>query len=107
MANVFKNASIEIGVTDTLVYTCPAATSAVVFSSYLSNKDGTESVNITVKVYDDSGAVTRTLTGKDTPINVGATLTLDKIALEANDELRIVASKASAVDAFLSILEIT
>lgn len=107
MANAFKNASIEIGITDTTVYTCPALTSAVVFSSYLSNKIGTNSVNITVKVYDSSGTILRTITGLDTPINIGATLTLDKIALETGDEIRIIASEVSAVDAFLSILEIT
>lgn len=105
--NAFKNASIEVGLTDTLGYTCPAGKSAVVFESYVSNKDGTESVNITVKVYDSSGTILRTITGKDTPINVGGALLLGKISLEENDEIRVAASKASAVDAFFSILEIT
>jgi len=108
--NQFINASAEVGITDTTIYKCPSAvagTSAVVFSSYLANKDGTEIVNITVKVYDASGAILRTITGKDTPINVGATLVLDKISLEEDDEVRVAASKANSVDAFFSILLVT
>lgn len=107
MANAFKNASIEIGISDTLVYTCPAATSAVIFAGYISNKDGTESINITMKVWDASATTLRVISGKDTPINVGGALTIEKISLEEDDQIHIVSSKAAACDAFLSILEIT
>ena len=71
MPNLFKNASITVGTTDTDVYTCPAATSAVMFAGYISNKNGTKIINIGLKVYDDSGAFVKELLGINTPINIG------------------------------------
>mgnify|MGYP005993781533 FL=1 len=48
MANAFKNAGAAIGATRTDVYTCPASTEAVIHALYLSNVDGTDSVDATI-----------------------------------------------------------
>ena len=106
MANAFKNASAQILTTSTAIYTTPALTSAVVFSLYFSNVDGVNPVDITVEVYDDSGALTRTL-GLDLPIPVGSTLEFGKISLETGDILQAKSSSNVDVEAFANILEIT
>ena len=41
MANVFKNAGVAIGTSNTTLYTCPASTTTVVHAVYISNVDGT------------------------------------------------------------------
>ena len=40
MANVFKNAGVAIGNTNTTLYTCPVSTTTVVHAVYISNVDG-------------------------------------------------------------------
>jgi len=107
MANTFKNASVIIGITDTDIYTCPAATNAVIFGLIISNTEGIETVNVTIKVYDDSGSILRTISGKDTPIPVGAALDYGKVSLETGDVLRAISSKVNALEAWANILEIT
>ena len=104
MANAFKNSSAQILTTSTPIYTTPALTS--VFSLYFSNVDGVNPVDITVEVYDDSGAVTRTL-GKDLPIPVGSTLEFGKISLETGDIIQAKSSANVDVEAFANVLEIT
>lgn len=106
MPNAFKNASVEAGISMTTIYTCPANTSAVVFAGYISNKDGTEVINISMQVRDDSAASDNELL-KDIPINIGASLTIEKVSLEANDILKVSCDKAAAADMFISILEIS
>ena len=54
MANTFKNACLAIGASRTDVYTCPAATAAVIHSIYLSNIDGTNNATVTIELYDSS-----------------------------------------------------
>jgi len=107
MANTFKNASVAVGITRTTLYTCPALTTAVVFSLYLANVDGAAPVNAVVEVYDDSAAVHRKITGVDTPIPIGSSLEVGKIALEAGDILKVTADVAGDLEAFANILEIT
>jgi len=107
MANAFKNAGAAIGTSRTDVYTCPAATEAVIHAVYLSNVDGTSSVNATIEVYDNSGT-TYYHVGKTLPVPADSTLVLDKpINLQASDKLTITASAASDLECFISVLEIT
>jgi len=107
MANTFKNAAAAVGTSRTDVYTCPSATAAVIHSVYLSNIDGTNSVDATVEVYDNSGT-TYYHVGKTLPVPADSTLVLDKpINLEAADKLTVTASAASDLECFISVLEIT
>tara|TARA_R110002051_G_scaffold194581_2_gene262830 strand:- start:1300 stop:1623 length:324 start_codon:yes stop_codon:yes gene_type:complete len=107
MANSFKNAAAAIGTSRTDVYTCPAATTAVIHAVFLSNVDGAASVNATIEVYDNS-ATTYFHVGKTIPVPADSTLILDKpLNLEASDKVTITASAASDLEAFLSVLEIT
>jgi hypothetical protein len=107
MANAFKNAGAAIGASRTDVYTCPAATEAVIHALYLSNVDGAVSVDATIEVYDSSAA-TYYHVGKTIPVPADSTLVFDKpINLEVSDKLTITASGASDLECFASILEIT
>jgi hypothetical protein len=107
MANAFKNAGAAIGTSRTDVYTCPAATEAVIHAVYLSNVDGASSVTATIEVYDNS-ATTYYHVGKTLPVPADSTLVLDKpINLQASDKLTVTASVASDLECFISVLEIT
>lgn len=112
MPNAFKNASSAIGITDTDVYQCPAATTAVVFNLYISNVDGTVPINVDVKVYDDSAVAgspslpTKQI-GKTIPIPAGSTLDFGKISLEALDKIQVKAAAVNSIEVFANILEIT
>jgi hypothetical protein len=50
MANTFKNAATGSNTALTAMYTCPAATSAVVHAIYLSNVDGTNDATVNIAV---------------------------------------------------------
>ena len=107
MANAFKNAGAAIAATRTDVYTCPAATEAVVHALYLSNVDGSSSVDATIEVYDSS-VTTYYHVGKTLPVPADSTLVFDKpVNLEVGDKLTVTASAASDLECFLSVLEIT
>ena len=107
MANAFKNAGAAIGTSRTDVYTCPAATEAVVHAVYLSNVDGVNSVDATVEVYDSSATAYYHI-GKTLPVPADSTLVLDKpVNLQASDKLTVTASGASDLECFISVLEIT
>lgn len=107
MANSFKNSAAAIGASRTDVYTCPASTQAVIHAVYLSNIDGTSSVDATVEIYDSS-ATTYFHVGKTLPVPADSTLVLDKpINLEAADKLTVTASAASDLECVISVLEVT
>lgn len=103
MANTFKNASANIGTSSTDIYTCPANTSAVVFTLYFSNIDGVNPADVTIEVYDGA---TQTV-GLALPVPVGSTLEFGKIALEAGDVIRAKSTTAGDILGFCNVLEIT
>jgi hypothetical protein len=107
MANTFKNAAVAIGNTNTTVYTCPSATSAVVHAVYISNVDGTNDATVDVLVTDNSqGSNFHIMKTVDVPAD--SSLVIEKpINLEANDILICKASAAGDLEAFASVLEIT
>lgn len=107
MANSFKNSAAAIGTSRTDVYTCPASTQAVIHAVYLSNIDGTSSVDATVEIYDSS-ATTYFHVGKTLPVPADSTLVLDKpINLETADKLTVTAGAASDLECVISVLEVT
>ena len=59
MANTFKSAATGSTTAVTTLYTCPAATSAVVHAMYLSNVDGTNEATISISVSGSANFDTR------------------------------------------------
>ena len=105
MANSFKRAvSKDVGTSAVSVYTCPAATEAVMHAIYVGNTSGSA---ITVDVgVDVSGTVYNV--GTSLPISAGGTLVLDKpVNLNAADILKVTSSAAASADVFCSILEVS
>jgi len=107
MANTFKNAHGEAAASSTVVYTCPGATTAIIFAASFSNIDGTNEVAVTVETVDTSASTTKTVHSA-LPIPIKDTYALDsKIVLEATDTIKVSAGATGDIDYTLSILEIS
>ena len=108
MANAFKNAGATMSTTNrTTVYTCPGATTAILHAIYISNIDGTNSVDVTVEATIDGGS-TYVKIGNLLPVPARSTLVLDKpVNLEAQDILAVTAAVANDIEVFASVLEVT
>lgn len=106
MASAFKSLAIGVPATQTHLYTAPAATSSVVFSGTVSNKDTTLKAQYTFTLERKVGA-TYTSILTQIPIQFGQSLTLPKIVLQTGEELYITASTVSVLDIDVSILERT
>ena len=107
MANTFKNQGAALTTGGGVVYTAPGATTAIIHSCYVSNIDGTSSVDIDIKARATSGD-TYYYVAKAIPVPAGSTLVLDKpIDLEATGDVHMTASANSDAETVLGILEIT
>ncbi len=110
MANTFKSAlTANVGPTLGTIYTAPTVANAIttIIGLALSNK-GTTAVTVDVVIVR-SGVNYYLI--KSGVIPVGGTLTVSgadqKVVLMANDILQALASITAAVDATVSVLEIT
>ena len=107
MANTFKNqgAALTTGSSNTALG--HLALTSIVHSCYVSNIDGTSSVDVDIKARATSGD-TYYHVAKSVPVPAGSTLVLDKpIDLEATGDVHMTASVNSDAEAVLGILEIT
>ena len=107
MAETFQTVNVALGnTTDAVVYTCPAATTAIVIHCQVANVDGTNAADLNIDMNDGSvvAALVHTLAvPADSAVNpIGG-----KLVLEAADELRAWAGAASDLEMTLSLLEIT
>ena len=108
MANTFKSAATGSTTAVTTMYTCPAATSAVVHAMYLSNVDCTNDATVTVSVSGSANFSTRRYLLKTVDVPADSTVVIEKpINLGAADKLETQASANGDIDVFASILEIT
>jgi hypothetical protein len=107
MANTFKNAAKAVGNTNTTLYTCPAATTAVIHAVFISNVDGVNDASIDVIVTDSSeGSDFHIMKTVNVPAD--SSLVIEKpINLEATDILKVKASATGDLEAFASVLEMT
>lgn len=108
MAESFANATLAVTTSATALYTCPALTTANVYTIYLSNISGTSAdITCDIQLFDDSKSTAFTV-GNNIDVPFGTTLVFDKsITLEENDEIRVLASAASSCEAIASIVEST
>ena len=108
MANTFKNAATGSNTALTTIYTCPAATSAVVHAIYLSNVDGTNDATVNIAVSGSAYFDHRSYLLKTVNVPADTTIVIEKpINLGAGDKLETQASAIEDIDVFASILEIT
>ena len=58
MANTFKNQGAALTTGGGVVYTAPGATTSIIHSCYISNIDGTSSVNVDIRLEQRQGIPT-------------------------------------------------
>ena len=108
MANTFKSAASGSTTTIQTLYTCPAATTAVVHAVYLSNIDGTNDATVNLSISGSANFDHRSYILKTVDVPADSTVVIEKpINLGAGDLLETQASANDDIDVFASILEIT
>ena len=108
MAQTFKSAASGSTTTIQTLFTCPAATTAVVHAMYLSNVDGNNDASISVMVRGSANFDDRRFLLKTVEVPADSTVGIEKpINLGAGDKLETQASANDDIDVFASILEIT
>ena len=80
MANTFKNGTMAVTTTPTSIYTCPAATQAVIHAVYITNVDGINQADATIELYDGSKTTSFKI-GMNLPIPVKSTLVLSNFLI--------------------------
>jgi len=113
MANTFK-LKTKAGIDASLVtiYTVPSSTTTVIIGLTIANIKGA-SVTADVKVISDTVDTETNVdvyVAKNIPLPAGSSVEVmagNKIVLKATDEIQVGGSVADAVDATLSIMEIT
>ncbi len=108
MANTFKSAASGSTTTIQTLYTCPAATTAVVHAVYLSNIDGTNDATVNLSISGSANFDHRSYILKTVDVPADSTVVVEKpINLGAGDKLETQASANGDIDVFASILEMT
>lgn len=107
MSYSFKNARLVVGTSAADLYTCPAATTAVVILLQAANVTTTPD-NITAWWTDASNtnAVTRLGYNVTVPSGVSTGLLVGKLVLEAGDKIRAQCVVGSALELTASVMEL-
>jgi hypothetical protein len=107
VTETYKNAKLVLGTSIADVYTCPAATTAIVLQAQAANVDGANAVTVTAGWTDASDSATLTELEKVASVAAGAALGLlsGPLVLEAGDKFRALCSSANGIKVTLSILE--
>jgi len=110
MAEEFKNKTLDVTSSAQSIYTCPAATTAIVITLRVTNVDGTAADQITAEVNDSSETLVAEIAHTMT-VPAGSSLELagtSKIVLEEGDDIELTGVAASGdLEAFISVLEIS
>ena len=106
MANSFINKKADLTTTDlTVLYTVPAAKTAVVKSLLISNDAGS-SCNIDVTLVDASSNIFSLFKTKAVASNTTTELLTQPLVVEENESLKVQASDANELHVIASVLEI-
>ncbi len=108
MTSVFHNSRLVVSTAIATVYTCPSATTAIVFLLQAANVN-TQAETATVTWTDASAgnAVTRLGNGVPIPTNEAQGLLTGKLVLEAGDTVRALCSTANMIEVSMSVLEMS
>lgn len=109
MALTYKNARQEVGTAYATIYTCPAATTALVLTCQAANVDGAASADVSAQWLDSSAADVATRLVELLTVSPKSAVNLlgGPITLEAGDALQAKASAAGDIEITLAISEIT
>lgn len=109
MASTFKNVRQAVSTSYTTLYTCPAATQAIVLTLQIANVDGSASADISAKWLDNSAADAETRIAHTVPVGADTAINIlgGKIILEAGDSIALQASATGDLEATMAVLEIS
>ena len=109
MAIAYKNSRAAVGTSYATVYTCPAATTAIVLAAQAANVDGAVAADVSAQWLDDSAAdvATRIAETVTVPADAALNLLAGPVVLEAGDAFQAKASAAGDIELTLAISEIT
>ena len=106
MPNTFKNVLYEVTSTNSVFYTCPAATTGIVIGLQATNKVGTGVVALDLSV-DDGVDEEPMLNDASLPIGASLSCVAGKLVLEAGDTLKAKTGTTGDIALVMSILEIS
>ena len=107
MANNYKNAKVDLTTTNaTTLYTCPAATTAIVKSIIVSEDSGNADT-ITLTITDSSSAVFSLYKVKAVSANTTIELLTAPLVVEENEILKATAATANRLHVVASLLEVS
>ena len=111
MAYTHKNAGLAVTDSMSTAYTCPAATTAVLYGILVANIDGTNAADISVQWTDDSNADAAHKICHTIPVPADASLSLlpdnMRLVLDAGDTLQAQASATGDLELTLALMEIS
>lgn len=109
MAETFDNFKSVLGTTASTIYTCPAATVAIVLLIQVTNVDGLNEADATVLWVDSSDSSAETELIKSAPVPAGSALNVlgGKLVLKAGDSIKAYASAASDLKITGSVVEMS
>lgn len=108
MPNTFKNARLAIQSTASDVYTCPAATTAIVIGCQVANVSATsEEVSVWWTDTSASNAITRLVEDVVIPAKASLAPIAGKLVLEAGDKIRAQGQTNNDAEITVSVLEIS
>ena len=106
MPNNYKNAKLDLTTTDaTVLYTCPAATTAQV-KSILASEDTGSADTLTVTITDADAAVFSLFKVKAVAANTTVELLTEPLVVQENEILKVTAATANRLHVVASLLEI-
>ena len=107
MANNYKNAKVDLTTTNaTTLYTCPAATTAIVKSIIVSEDSGNADT-ITLTITDSSSVVFSLYKVKAVSANTTIELLTAPLVVEENEILKATAATANRLHVVASLLEVS
>ena len=106
MPNNYKNAKADLTTTSaTVLYTCPAATTALV-KSILASEDTGSADTLTVTITDADAAVFSLFKVKAVGANTTVELLTEPLVVQENEILTLTAATANRLHVVASLLEI-
>jgi hypothetical protein len=107
MPNSYTNAKVDLTTTDaTVLYTTPAATTALV-KSILASEDTGNADTITVTITDADAAVFSLFKVKAVAANTTVELLSEPLVVKENEILKVTAATANRLHVVASLLEIS
>lgn len=107
MANVYKNAKVDLTTTDiTTLYTCPTATTAII-KSILVSEDSGNADTITVTITDSASAVFSVFKVKAVGANTTVELLTGPLVVEESEVVKVTAATANRLHVVASLLEVS